>query len=174
MSVIHDALKRARQSRSTPRPAAPAGAQPPAFGGGPKGGAPAWLWWLTLVLFLAESGLHFHTYQRRLKAEEKLQNALLQLNDERARTLELLSEKSVFDARLAQAGDERDQAILQRDAISKAKQDVEFENLEKEKKLYEMSKQIHELEMVKWQLTNELNPLKIKSEGPPAEASPKK
>ena len=168
MSVIHDALKRARRSRPIPAPGAPLSAP------GPKGSAPVWLWWLTLALFLIESGLLFHTYQRRLKAEEKLQNALLQLNDERARTLELLSEKSVFDARLAQAEDERDQAILQKDAVSKAKQDVEFENLEKEKKMFEMSKQIHELEMVKWQLTNELNPLKIQPQEPPAETSVKK
>ena len=163
MSVIQDALKRARESRRQKESEA-SGAPPPA----PsvvavtvtKGPAVSWLWWLTLALFLAESGLIFREFQLRRKSETKLHQALLLLNDERGKSLDLLKEKTEFEGQLAALQDARDKAIAEKESLAQGKRRVEFENLEKEKKVSQMTKEMHVLQMRNVQLANEVQTLK--------------
>lgn len=132
-----------------------------------KSGLPLALWILTLVLFLVETGLYVRERGLRQKAEDKMRQALLLLNDERGQSMDSLKSKVETEASLAVTKQERDKALAETNSLLKAKQQLEFDNLEKEKKVSGMSKEIHDLQMKNLELTE-----KIKASAAPAAVEP--
>jgi hypothetical protein len=130
MSVIHEALKRVRESRQTPRVSLAWLA---------KAVRSSWMAWTVtaFAVVLAMTSLYFREFQSGNKSHTKLRLALLELNDAR----------------------------LDRDSLAAKKQEVEYDNFEKEKKISGLTKELHLLEMGKLQLESENKILKKRIAG---------
>ena len=129
MSVINEALKRAgepekKQSQAPARQVS-----------SPKPARPLSTVWLVAIfaVLIAMASLYANELGSRQKAQAKLQAALLQLNDARSQAMEEAQQKS--------------RALAEKAAIAAKKQEVEYDNFEKEKKISDLSKEIHELKM---------------------------
>ncbi len=122
MSVINEALKRAREFSQKPgSPANRPGKTTLDFS------SKAWiLAWI--AVFIAGASLYYREFQSHQKTQTKLQQALLKLNDARGEAMQAYG-------------------------LVAKKQVLEYDNLEKEKKISELSKQLHELKMDKLQST---------------------
>ena len=151
MSVIHEALRRARQSRPTKNgPSnAPTG-EKPALTVRSSRQAPAWLGWLLMVFVLAEGALYLRERSVRLHSEDKMRAAYLALNDTRGDTTEEIRRLKV----------KLNEAERSKTAALNVKQSVEFDNLRKEKKVSELTKEMHLAEMSKYRLQDEVKALK--------------
>ncbi len=88
---------------------------------------PATIAWIAILI--AISSLYYREIQTSQRTRTKLQQALLQLNDARIQA------------------DQARQMVV-------AKQQLEYENFEKEKKISRLSKELHELKMSKPQLAS--------------------
>lgn len=151
MSVLHEAVKRARGAKTPPRPALTIEREK---------GAPSWVWWLMLFFVLAEGALYLRERGERLDAEEKMRQAYLQLNDTRGEFLE-------GSARAVRAFSELDalkvkynEAVRSKADILRNTQSVEVENLTAQKKIAELTKKLHETEMARLRLEEEARTLK--------------
>ena len=164
MSAIHEALKQAqdpKQKKDVPKtPPSGGGVAPVAM---PKINTAGWLWGLTLALLLVQSELYFHESRLRRKAESKMQAAYLQLNDERGKSLDSVQERAKAEDRIESFKKERDRALAENRSLAKANKQVELDNLAKEKKISQLAKELHESEMSKLQLTEEIRSLKSQS-----------
>ena len=151
MSAIHEALERARdpQRKKDTRGVVPD--SPPVL---------MMVTALVFVLFVVQSALFFRESYFRRKAENKLQQAFLQLNDERGKSLDLLKVGTEYEDRLAKLQKERDRILAEKESLARANKQVEFDNLAKEVKLSQMSKELHKLEVAKLELTEEIRSLK--------------
>ena len=127
MSVVHEALKRAGSPKQ------------PVLTVKSTGKQPAWLFWVMLFFVLAESALYWREHSLRLRAEEKMRMAYLELNDARGQSLE-------------KTGTVRRAASDLRELRLKLT-GVETENLRKEKKISDLTKRLHESEMEKIRLS---------------------
>ncbi len=127
MSVVHEALKRAGLPEQ------------PVLTVKSTGKQPAWLFWVMLFFVLAESALYWREHSLRLRAEEKMRMAYLELNDARGQSLE-------------KTGTVRRAASDLRELRLKLT-GVETENLRKEKKISDLTKRLHESEMEKIRLS---------------------
>ena len=127
MSIINEALKRAKEG-GAPEPPPPATAPRPASAGPSK----AWIA-AGVAVFIAASALYWREFQSRQGAQAKLQAALLQLNDARTQA--------------AQADEEKVRALREMEAVAAKQREVEYDNFEKEKKISDLSKEVHELHM---------------------------
>ena len=143
MSVIHEAVKRARGGEeSSSAPSAPLKAGKPSRKNA--------LVWTLLVFVIAEAALCFREHDLRLHSEEKMRKAYLELNDTRGNYLE-------------KSDTARRSASELRELRSKISE-VESDNFEKEKKISMLTKQEHETEMEKFRLEDEVKVLKKLSE----------
>ena len=125
MTVIDEALKRAEQPKQKPVKQA----YPP---GSPRSLSRAWAV-AAFAVFVAIASLYVREIQSRQKTQAKLLAALLKLNDARE------------DAK--QAREERARALADKDAIAAKDRQVEYDNIEKEKKISDLSREVHELKM---------------------------
>ena len=141
MSVIHEAVKRARGEKSPQRPALTK--KSPEF-------KPSVLVWVLLFFLIAEAALCWREHNLRLHSEEKMHQAYLQLNDSRGEYLE-------------KSDTVRRSASELRELRAKLSQ-VESDNLEKEKKLSGLTKEIHQTEMEKFRLEDQIKTLKKSAE----------
>jgi septal ring factor EnvC (AmiA/AmiB activator) len=125
MSVIHEAIKRARGGdKPSPRPAL-------TVQSGAKN--PGWIVWAMLAFILVLSALLLRESSLRHRSEEKMKMAYLKLNDERGDFM-----------------DKRDTAIRTASELRELKAAnlaVEEENFRKEKQVAEIKKKLHESEM---------------------------
>ena len=139
MSVIHEALRRARAIR--PKPSVTVRS---------RGPAPAWLGWLMLFFVLAEGALYLRERYLRTHSQEKMRLAYLALNDARGDSTEEIRRLKV----------KLNEALRSKDDIASVKQSVEFDNVRKEQKLSDLTKEMHGLEMSKMRLQDEVQALK--------------
>lgn len=139
MSVIHETLKRARESRQKP------GVPFAWLGKAVRSSSMAWTV-AGLAVLIAATSLYYREFQSGKKSHTKLQLALLKLNDARVEAEDALKQKAKLEA--------------ERDSLAAKKQEVEYDNIEKEKKISGFSRQMHDLEMRKLQLLNENKMLK--------------
>ena len=119
MSIINEALKRSQ-------------APPPLKKPSPGGLSLSWMI-AAVSVFVAIGALYIHETQARQNAQAKLQAALLELNDTRGEMLE--------------AAQEKNRVLAEHDASAAKRREVEYDNIEKEKKIAELSKEVHELRM---------------------------
>ena len=161
MSVIHEAIKRARAAKTAPP--VPSPGDKPAVTVKTARQAPAWLWWLMLFFVLAEGALFLSERSRRLGAEEKMRQAYLQMNDARGEYLE----KSVSESRAAEELRELktkyNDALRSKTQVLNEKQSVEYDNLTKQKMISDLTKKTHESQMEKLRLESELKALKAQA-----------
>ena len=170
MSVLHEAIKRAREARarqggkSQPSaaapPVAPADAPRPSLTVRSVRRAPAWIGWLMLFFLLAEGALYLRERNLRLHSEDKMRAAYLQLNDVRGEYLQKSDTVRRSASELRELRTKLDDALRSKTELAKAKQAVEYDNLNKEKNVSELRKQMHEIEMSKYRLQGELYALK--------------
>jgi len=139
MSVVHEALKRAGGGEPPPSSTPPSGEQRPSLTVKSTGKQPAWLFWTMLFLVLAEAGLYWREHSLRLRSEEKMRSAYLELNDARGKNLE-------------KAGSVKRAASDLLDLRMKLTE-VETDNLKKEKKISDLTRRLHESEMEKIKLS---------------------
>ena len=159
MSATHEALKRAREVRQKKAPlTSPQGEAVLTVGSHRP--ASAWFWWMMLFFVLAESALLVRENVLRRKAEEKMKLALYRLNDERGGALEIRKKKSEIEFQADDLRGRLRKAVSDIMDLSSAKRLVELENLEKEKRIAQLTKNMHEVEISKLQLKEELRELK--------------
>lgn len=130
MSVVHEALKRAGGGAPKERPSLTVKS---------PGKQPAWLLWVMLFFVVAEAGLCWREHSLRLRSEEKMRAAYLELNDARGQSLEKTgtvkrAASDLLDLRMKLT-------------------EVETENLKKEKKISDLTRRLHESEMEKIKLS---------------------
>jgi hypothetical protein len=165
MSAIHEAIKKAREARQEKSPAAPsASATKPSLTLKSPRQTPPWLWWAMLFFVLAEGALYLYERQKRARSEDKMRLAYLELNDVRGEVIDSEMKQSATKARIAQLEARLGEAEEEKARIESAKQRVEFENLDKEKKVSKLTKEMHEVEMTKFQLQDEIKALKAELE----------
>lgn len=143
MSVIHEIMKRAGAHPGAPRPSLTVRTA--------EGASPRWMW-LMLLLVLGEGALFALERGRRLDAEGKMRQAYLQLNDARGESLERSASAVRASERLQALGAQYDK--------------TQVEILGLQKKNAELTKRMHQTEMEKLRLEQELDALK--KEAPPA------
>ncbi len=132
MSVIHEAMKQKEPANSAAkRPVPPASAPAPVRA---RGASAAWAA-AGVAVFVALTALYWRETRDRQTAEAKLQAALLELNDARNEVSEAAADKA--------------RAVRQLDAVAAKQREVEVENFEKEKKIADLSKEVHELKIAK-------------------------
>ncbi len=112
------------------------------------------------MFVLAESALLVRENVLRRKAEEKMKLALYRLNDERGGALEIRKKKSEIEFQADDLRSRLRKAVSDIMDLSSAKRLVELENLEKEKRIAQLTKNMHEVEISKLQLKEELRELK--------------
>ena len=154
MSAIHEALKRSDRPSQVVVTVT-------------KKSAAGWLWGLTLVLFLLMSAAVVRESAQRRHAEGKLQQAYLQLNGERGKSLDMIQDQKGTEARLALLQKKLDRVMAEKDSLARANKEVELDNVAKEKKISQMTKDLHVLEMTKLRLTEELRNLQSQPETKP-------
>ena len=124
MSVINEALKQAEGPEKSP-----------SLTPNPSRSLPM-AWWVAIfAVLIAMVSLYVNEFQSRQKAQAKLQAALLQLNDARSEAMTAMEQK--------------EWALAEKKALAAKTQEVEYDNFEKEKKISDLSKEVHELKMVK-------------------------
>jgi len=159
MSVIHESLKKARESRQQKDPGTPAGeGSTLTVRAGRSPGVR--FWWLMLFFVLAEGAFFIRESALRLKAEEKMKQAYLELNDVRGNSLLVQKKKIQIESQVEDLRNQLKKAVLDKTDLLRSKRSVELENLEKEKKISELTKTMHEVEMSKFQLKEEAQALK--------------
>ncbi len=158
MSVIHEAVKRARAAKAAP-PASPAD-RSPALTVERTGGTPSWVWWLMLFFVLAEGAFYLRERGRRLDAEDKMRQAYLQLNDTRGEYLEKSATAIRSSSELDTLKTKYNEALRSKAEILRNTQHVEFENLAAHKKVSDLTKKLHETEMARLRLEGEVRELK--------------
>lgn len=175
MSVIHEAVKKARQvwkEDQTPDRLSAVSPEPKTekshFSIQKTGRtAPEWVVWFLSALVLAEAGLCFWESNRRQKAEEKMKLAYLELNDARGNYLDAKKDKEEVDLKrsreIRKLQEQMERAVAERREIAMQKQSVEFDNLQKTKKISELTKNIHQLEMDKYKLQDEVDELNVRT-----------
>ena len=184
MSVIHEALKRAREARQKKSPLVSQNPDP-AFTVRTSGRPAAWLVWLMSFFVLAEGAFFVRESFLRQRAEEKMKQAYLELNDARGDSLEVRKKKGEMESRIVDLQQQLKKAVLDKTDLLSTKRSVELENLEKEKKISELTKSMHRVEMNKYQLKEEVDslkrelskwssPLPIQPENDPASSEPAK
>ena len=87
-------------------------------------------------LVLAESVFCIAEHQQRLRAEEKMKLAYLALNDVRGQSLDSQALRRQLD-----------QAVREKNEYVRLQQSLEFDNLNKEKKISKMTRELHELKV---------------------------
>lgn len=159
MSVIHESLKKARETRQPKDQATPSGEVPALT---VRTGRPPSVRFLWLMLFfvLLEGAFFIRESALRHKAEEKMKQAYLELNDVRGNSLEAQKKKVQIESQVEDLRDQLKKAVLDKTDVLRSKRSVEMENLDKEKKISELTKTMHEVEMSKFQLKEEIRALK--------------
>ena len=132
MSVINEALKRAGEPEKKQTEASVA---PPPLAKPVKAARPLTAAWTVAILavLIAIASLYMSEFQSRQKTQAKLQAALLQLNNARSEAVTAMEQK--------------EWALAEQKAIAAKAQEVEYDNFEKEKKIADLSKEVHELKM---------------------------
>jgi ribosomal protein S13 len=175
MSAIHEALKRAREARQTKNPGIPPKDTPSLI---VRTGRPvsAWLLWSMLALVLAEGAFFVREGALRRKAEYKMKLAYLELNKARGDSIDVRTKKVEIELQIEGLRNQLKKAVTNKADMSSAKRLVELENLEKEKKISELTKKMHEVEMDKFQLKEEIQSLKreLSMQSSSAERPPKR
>jgi septal ring factor EnvC (AmiA/AmiB activator) len=156
MSVIHESLKRARQPKDRATPSGEVPALTVRTGRAPG----VRLWWVMLFFVLAEGVLFVRESALRLRAEDKMRQAYLELNDARGNSIEAQKKSAQIGSQAEDLRDQLKKAVQDRADLLRAKRSVETENLEKEKKIAELTKSVHEVEMSKFQLKEEIQALR--------------
>ena len=95
-----------------------------------------WLSWAMFFLVLVESAFCVREHQLRLRAEEKMKLAYLALNDVRGQSLDSQALRRQLD-----------QALREKSELARSHQSLEFDNLNKEKKISKMTRELHELKV---------------------------
>lgn len=174
MSVIHEAIKRARQARQARQeknpPAAPSRAPDLTVRSAVR--RPVWPWWVMSFFVFVSCALAWREHRLRLKSENKMRAAYLELNDVRGDFLETKKNKTEAEVRYAseinEMGQKLNDALKVKTELIHAKQAVEFDNLDKEKKLSLLTKKAHETEMDKFRLQDEVKALRAELSSRPA------
>lgn len=153
MSVIHEAVKRARSSQpektaSRLSPEASSEKVPA------SSASPAILWVLAALALFEALALAWVVVEKS-RTEGKLQSAYLELNDVRGEALD--AKKGIVDSEARMGSENR---ILKKKL--KELESVEFENLEKERTISGLTKRTHEAEMARYRLEEEVRALKAK------------
>jgi hypothetical protein len=159
MSVIHEAVKRARAAWQEKRSQTPAPARA-ALTVRPAPARGAWLAWLMLFFVLAEGALYWRERALRLRSQEKMRAAYLELNDARGEVLQKKQVQIRNASELRELRTKLDEALRSKTEVLNAKQAVEYDNLDKQKKVSDLTKRAHKAEMDKFQLQYEINALK--------------
>ena len=178
MSVIHEAVKRARQDRAQ-RTVQEAKTQEVTTLRAGTGAGGSWILWVLSALVILEAGALVWVKSAKDHAEGKLTSAYLELNDVRGEYLD--TKKGLVDTEARLASENRalqtklKELQAQKADIAAAKQSVEFDNLKKEKTLASLTKQAHESEMAKLHLEDEVRSLKaeLAKRASNAEAAPR-
>ena len=172
MSVIHEAIKRARatrqegkQSPAAPKSAAAEGIGPAAVVVKKEPLVLSWFVWIMLFFVLAEGALYVRERSQRLRSEEKMRAAYLELNDARGDFLDKKDSEKRVMTDLQELESKYNAALRSKAEVLRSKQDVEFENLDKQKKINELTKKNHELEMDKFHLEGQILNLKAELAG---------
>lgn len=130
MSVVHEAIKRSSAAKNAPG-VSPALSKPALTVEGARS-SPAWLWWLMLFFVLAEGGLYLRERSLRLDAQEKMLRLKTKYND----------------------------ALRSKTEALNAEQSVEYDNLANQKKVSDLTKKMHEIEMSRLRLEDEVKKLR--------------
>ena len=161
MSVIHEAIKRARAVRQEKKQSSGAPAsEPPQVVVQGGGTVPAWLLWMMLLFVLAEGALYLRERGERIHSEDKMRKAYLELNDERGKLLDKNASHKRVMTDLQEMESKYNAALRSREEAFKAKENVEFDNLTNQKKVNDLTREKHELEMDKYKLQAEKDSLK--------------
>ena len=172
MSVIHEAIKRARAIRQEKKqsPGDPASVPPQVVVQG-GGTVPAWLLWMMLLFVLAEGGLYLRERASRLHSEDKMRKAYLELNDARGEYLDKSASHKRVMTDLQEMESKYTAALHAKEEALKAKDNVEFDNLTNQKKVNDLTREKHDLEMDKYRLEAEKDSLKARLERAEAAAA---
>lgn len=182
MSVIHESLKRAREARQKKTPPVSHEISPTITVRSERKAASR-LVWLMSFFVLAEGAFFVRESALRQRAEEKMKQAYLELNDARGDSLDVRKKKKEMESRVMDLQRELKKAVIDKTELISAKRSVELENLEKEKKISALTKDMHRIEMSKYQLKEEVDslkrelskwssPLPIETEKDPASPNP--
>lgn len=145
MSVIHEALRQARDPKSPKKTTTPVLV---------RSRASSWVWWAMLFFVLAEGALFLRERNMRLRSEEKMKLAYLELNDGRG----------AASSEIAELNEKLREALRAKTELARSKQSVEYDNVEKEKQLSVLKKEKHEAEMGRYHLQDEVRLLKAELE----------
>lgn len=166
MSAIHEALKKARNVRKgqEAEPKTETSARmAPAVIEVRSTVNPAMVAWMVAIAMVGVAAFSWQ-YARASSLQKKLTLALLELNDTRGDYLDSHKKKAnevdKLRSTVEQLNDKIRQLEKDRNHVWMLKQTVEVENLQKEKKISEITKQKHDLEMTRWRLSEELDELK--------------
>ena len=131
MSIINEALKRAGEPEKKQVAALP----PISSASSPKQARSLSRAWLIAIfaVSIALASLYASEFQSRQKAQAKLQAALLQLNDARSEAMK--------------ATEQKERVLAEKKLLATKAQEVEYDNFEKEKRISDLSKEVHELKM---------------------------
>ena len=161
MSVIHEALKRARDlHHKKPSSLSASVEAKPALTVHSERKPGAWIVWLMSFFVLAEGAFFVRESAQRQRAEEKMRQAYLELNGARGDSLEIRKEKVEMESRVTDLQRQLKKVVLDKTELLGEKRSVELENLEKEKKISNLTKGLHQTEMGKYQLKEEVESLK--------------
>ncbi len=165
MSAIHEALKKARSVRKNPeiRPAEDARAQSAPVIEVRQAAPRSTVGWMVAVVMIGVAAFSWE-YAHATRLQKKLTQALLALNDTRGDYLSVQKKKIEDTQKMSTSIDDLKEKIrkaeAERNRVWLLKQTVEVENLQKEKKISEITKQKHDLEMTRWRLAEEVEELK--------------
>lgn len=165
MSAIHEALKKARSLRKhqeTP-PVEDTRAQSAPVIEVRQATSRSSLGWMVAVIMIGVAAFSWE-YAHATRLQKKLTQALLELNDTRGDYLNVKKKKIEDTDKMSTNIDDLKERLRKAEADRNhtwfLKQTVEVENLQKEKKISELTKQKHELEMTRWRLADEVEQLK--------------
>lgn len=165
MSAIHEALKKARSVRKNQesRPVEDARAQSAPVIEVRQKTSRASVGWIVAVAMIGVAAFSWE-YAHATRLQKKLTQALLELNDTRGDYLSAKKKKLEDTGKMSMNMEELKEKLRKAEADRNhtwfLKQTVEVENLQKEKKISELTKQKHDLEMTRWRLEDEVDQLK--------------
>ncbi len=165
MSAIHEALKKARSVRKDQdiRPVEDTRAQSAPVIEVRQAASRSSLGWMVAVVMIGVAAFSWE-YAHATRVQKKLTQALLELNDTRGDYLSVKKKKIEDTDKMSTSIEDLKEKVRKAEADRNhtwfLKQTVEVENLQKEKKISELTKQKHDLEMTRWRLADEVEQLK--------------